>query len=164
MKRTITAALFALFVLVTAQTAAAQQQTSPEPQQTTTNNTTTTDTTATTDPVTIDPAEEEATTIDSTSTTTAAMPRTGEKATKLVTNSCPVHPEVKTRTAGKCPLCRREERKQTAARAKEQGKPTAQHTTTTTIEPQVSPTEETVMSEPTAEEPATREPSTQPVP
>jgi hypothetical protein len=43
--------------------------------------------------------------------------RTGQKVTKPVQMSCPVHPEVKARS-GKCPKCRMEERKQTEARAK----------------------------------------------
>ncbi len=51
-----------------------------------------------------------------------ATPRTGQKATKPVQTSCPMHPEVKTRSAGKCPRCRMEARKQTAARAKSNGK------------------------------------------
>ena len=52
----------------------------------------------------------------------AATPRTGQKVTKPVKTSCPVHPEVKTRSAGKCPKCRMEERKQGAARTKGNGK------------------------------------------
>ena len=51
-----------------------------------------------------------------------ATPRTGQKATKPVQTSCPMHPEVKTRSAGKCPKCRMEARKQSAARAKSNGK------------------------------------------
>ena len=52
----------------------------------------------------------------------AATPRTGQKVTKPVQTSCPMHPEVKTRSAGKCPKCRMEARKQNAARAKGNGK------------------------------------------
>ena len=52
----------------------------------------------------------------------AATPRTGQKVTKPVQTSCPMHPEVKTRSAGKCPKCRMEERKQSAARTKGNGK------------------------------------------
>lgn len=44
--------------------------------------------------------------------------RTGEKDTKEVQSSCPVHPEIKARTAEKCPKCRIEARKQQAARAR----------------------------------------------
>lgn len=52
--------------------------------------------------------------------------RTGQKETKAVEVSCPVHPEVKTRTAGKCPKCRMEERKQKSAREKKEKKGQAQ--------------------------------------
>lgn len=51
-----------------------------------------------------------------------ATPRTGQKTTKPVQTSCPMHPEIKTRSAGKCPKCRMEARKQSAARAKSNGK------------------------------------------
>lgn len=51
-----------------------------------------------------------------------ATPRTGQKVTKPVQTSCPMHLEVKTRSAGKCPKCRMEARKQSAARAKGNGK------------------------------------------
>jgi Heavy metal binding domain len=50
--------------------------------------------------------------------TEQAPTRTGEKATKPVPMSCPVHPEIKARAAGKCPKCRMQERKQRAAREK----------------------------------------------
>jgi hypothetical protein len=48
--------------------------------------------------------------------------RTGRKETKEVQASCPVHPEIKARTAEKCPKCRIEARKQQAARAKSNNK------------------------------------------
>lgn len=48
--------------------------------------------------------------------------RTGEKNTKAVQQSCPIHPEVKARSAGKCPKCRAEERKMKSARAKDKSK------------------------------------------
>jgi len=48
--------------------------------------------------------------------------RTGEKMTKNVQQSCPVHPEFKARTAGKCPKCRAEERKMRGAREKDKNK------------------------------------------
>ncbi|HEV2861058.1 MAG TPA: hypothetical protein VGX48_08635 [Pyrinomonadaceae bacterium] len=49
----------------------------------------------------------------------AATPRTGEKNTKSVETSCPVHPEFKARTAGRCPKCRAEERRQNVGREKD---------------------------------------------
>jgi hypothetical protein len=52
----------------------------------------------------------------------AATPRTGQKVTKPVQASCPVHPEVKARTAAKCPKCRMEERRQSGARGKDKVK------------------------------------------
>ncbi|HEX8501290.1 MAG TPA: hypothetical protein VF659_11980 [Pyrinomonadaceae bacterium] len=48
--------------------------------------------------------------------------RTGERNTKTVLQSCPVHPEFKARSAGKCPQCRAEERKMKSARDKDKGK------------------------------------------
>jgi hypothetical protein len=51
-----------------------------------------------------------------------APPRTGQKATKDVQTSCPVHPEIKARTAEKCPKCRMEARKQQGARDKNKDK------------------------------------------
>ena len=48
--------------------------------------------------------------------------RTGQKNERAVPQSCPIHPEVKARTAAKCPKCRMEARKQSAARAKGNGK------------------------------------------
>ena len=45
--------------------------------------------------------------------------RTGRRVTKAVTTSCPRHPEVKARSAGKCPKCRMQERRQRAAQNKE---------------------------------------------
>jgi hypothetical protein len=44
--------------------------------------------------------------------------RTGTKETKEVQVSCPVHPEIKARSAEKCSKCRIEARKQQAARAR----------------------------------------------
>jgi hypothetical protein len=44
--------------------------------------------------------------------------RTGTKETKEVQTTCPVHPEIKARSAEKCPKCRIEARKLQAARAK----------------------------------------------
>jgi hypothetical protein len=44
--------------------------------------------------------------------------RTGQKSSKEIKASCPIHPEIKARTAEKCPKCRIELRKQQAARAK----------------------------------------------
>ena len=44
--------------------------------------------------------------------------RTGEKTTRDVQQSCPVHPEVKARSAARCPKCRAEERKMKGARDK----------------------------------------------
>lgn len=44
--------------------------------------------------------------------------RTGQKVSKEIKSSCPIHPEIKARTAEKCPKCRIELRKQQAARAK----------------------------------------------
>lgn len=48
--------------------------------------------------------------------------RTGQKQKKVAQNSCPIHPEVKARTPGKCPKCRMEERKQKEAQQKEKDK------------------------------------------
>ena len=48
--------------------------------------------------------------------------RTGQKVTKDVQTSCPVHPEIKARTAEKCPKCRMEARKQKGARDKDKSK------------------------------------------
>ncbi|MCA1565756.1 MAG: hypothetical protein LC803_08990 [Acidobacteria bacterium] len=44
--------------------------------------------------------------------------RTGQKETREIQATCPVHSEIKARTAEKCPKCRIESRKQQAARAK----------------------------------------------
>ncbi len=44
--------------------------------------------------------------------------RTGQKVTKAVMTSCPVHPEIKARTAGKCSKCRMQERNEKSARDK----------------------------------------------
>ncbi len=51
---------------------------------------------------------------------TSATPRTGERAGKAVQTSCPVHPEVKARTAARCPKCRAEERRQRVAKERDQ--------------------------------------------
>lgn len=51
---------------------------------------------------------------------TGATPRTGEKTTKAVQTSCPVHPEVKARAAGRCPKCRAEERRQRVGKERNQ--------------------------------------------
>ena len=48
--------------------------------------------------------------------------RSGQKVTKAVQTSCPVHPEIKTRTAGKCPKCRMQERNEKSAREKGRGR------------------------------------------
>ena len=48
--------------------------------------------------------------------------RTGERTGKAVQQSCPVHPEIKARSAGRCPKCRAEERKMKSAREKDNGK------------------------------------------
>jgi hypothetical protein len=48
--------------------------------------------------------------------------RTGQKQKKVSQHSCPIHPEVKARTPGKCPKCRMEERKQKEAQQKEKDK------------------------------------------
>jgi hypothetical protein len=50
--------------------------------------------------------------------TNGGIERTGEKTTKVVRQSCPVHPEFKTRSAGRCPKCRADERKMRSAREK----------------------------------------------
>jgi len=49
-------------------------------------------------------------------------PRSGQKVTKEVQSSCPVHPEIKTRTAGKCPKCRMQERAEKQQREKGKGR------------------------------------------
>lgn len=48
--------------------------------------------------------------------------RTGQKQKKVAQNSCPIHPDVKARTPGKCPKCRMEDRKQKEAQQKEKDK------------------------------------------
>ncbi|MET0623678.1 MAG: hypothetical protein ABW250_11910 [Pyrinomonadaceae bacterium] len=48
--------------------------------------------------------------------------RTGERTTKVVLQSCPLHPEFKARSAGRCPKCRADERKMRGAREKNKGK------------------------------------------
>jgi hypothetical protein len=48
--------------------------------------------------------------------------RTGEIVAKAVQASCPVHPEIKARTAGKCPKCRIQERGEKSTREKGKGR------------------------------------------
>jgi hypothetical protein len=48
--------------------------------------------------------------------------RTGSKRTKPEKMSCPIHPEIKARTAGKCAKCRIEERKQKESRGRDKNK------------------------------------------
>ena len=48
--------------------------------------------------------------------------RTGQKTAKPVEQSCPVHPEIKARSAGRCSKCRAEERKMKSARERDNGK------------------------------------------
>ena len=48
--------------------------------------------------------------------------RSGQKTKKDVQTSCPVHPEIKARTAEKCPKCRAESRKQKGVRDKDKNK------------------------------------------
>ena len=50
--------------------------------------------------------------------TAPKVERTGQKLKKVAQTSCPVHPDVKARTPGKCPKCRMEERKQKEAQQK----------------------------------------------
>jgi hypothetical protein len=183
MIRTIAAAFFSAVVVlgfVTAQTQ--QQQKTTTTQQTDTNTSTpTTNYAAPVDPLepivepvgpevqpTVEPAVEP--TVEP-ADEAAVQPRTGEKDSKLVTISCPIHPEVKTRSAGKCPVCRLEERKLAAAREKD-GTPTAQPAPETTVEPDPEPTLEPVTKptplvsptrEPVESEPLTTETS-QPIP
>ena len=54
--------------------------------------------------------------------TNAGPERTGERTTKVVQQSCPIHPEFKARSAGKCPKCRADERKMRSAREKDKSK------------------------------------------
>ena len=48
--------------------------------------------------------------------------RSGQKTKKDVNTSCPVHPEIKARTAEKCPKCRAELRKQKSARERDKNR------------------------------------------
>ena len=48
--------------------------------------------------------------------------RTGQKTERAVPQSCPVHPEVKARSAGRCGKCRADERKMKSARNKDNAK------------------------------------------
>lgn len=48
--------------------------------------------------------------------------RTGEKTAKPIEQSCPVHPEMKARSAGRCSKCRAQERKMKSARDKDKDK------------------------------------------
>ena len=47
--------------------------------------------------------------------------RTGQKNERAVAQSCPVHPEIQARSAGRCSKCRAEERKMKSARDKNKG-------------------------------------------
>lgn len=47
----------------------------------------------------------------------------GAKVVKSIRTSCPLHPEVKAASAGKCPKCRMQERKRKSAQAKEKNNP-----------------------------------------
>lgn len=60
--------------------------------------------------------------LDAGAQTNQGPERTGEKTTKAVQQSCPIHPEFKTRSAGKCPKCRAEERKMRSARERDKNK------------------------------------------
>lgn len=60
--------------------------------------------------------------LDTRAQTNQGPERTGQKLTKAVQQSCPVHPDVKARSAGKCPKCRAEERKMKSARDKDKSK------------------------------------------
>ena len=53
--------------------------------------------------------------------------RTGEKRGKAVKQSCPVHPEMKARSAGRCSKCRAQERKMKGARDKDKDKVNRRH-------------------------------------
>ncbi len=48
--------------------------------------------------------------------------RTGERMGKPVVQSCPVHPEIKARSAGRCPKCRADQRNLKSARERDKGK------------------------------------------
>ena len=48
--------------------------------------------------------------------------RTGQKSERAVPQSCPIHPEVKARSAGRCGKCRADERKMKSARDKDKAK------------------------------------------
>ena len=48
--------------------------------------------------------------------------RTGQKEKKEIQTSCPMHPEIKARTADKCPKCRAESRKQRGARERDKNR------------------------------------------
>jgi hypothetical protein len=60
--------------------------------------------------------------LDAGAQTSQGPERTGEKTTKVVGQSCPIHPEFKARSAGKCPKCRADERKMRSAREKDKNK------------------------------------------
>ncbi len=48
--------------------------------------------------------------------------RTGEKNTRTEVQSCPIHPEIKARSAAKCPKCRAAERSMRSQREKDKSK------------------------------------------
>jgi hypothetical protein len=54
--------------------------------------------------------------LDAGAQTNEGPARTGEKTKKVGRQSCPIHPEFKARSAGRCPKCRVEERKMRSAR------------------------------------------------
>lgn len=54
-------------------------------------------------------------------TTNQAAARTGERTTRVAAHSCPIHPEIKARSAGRCSKCRAEERKIKSARERDAG-------------------------------------------
>ncbi|HEX8560740.1 MAG TPA: hypothetical protein VF668_21785 [Pyrinomonadaceae bacterium] len=62
--------------------------------------------------------------LDAGAQTAQGPARTGEKNSRQVLRSCPIHPEFKARTAGRCPKCRAEERKMKSARERDANKVT----------------------------------------
>jgi hypothetical protein len=60
--------------------------------------------------------------LDAGAQTNQGPERTGTKRVKAVKQSCPLHPEFKARSAGRCPKCRVVERKMNSAREKERSK------------------------------------------
>jgi uncharacterized paraquat-inducible protein A len=55
--------------------------------------------------------------------------QTGRRAPRPVTTSCPAHPEIKARSAGKCPKCRMAERNRRSAQEKRERRAKAQEGT-----------------------------------